>query len=243
MEEKDEIVLSYKIILEVLKRNVIFIIVTVLIFSLSSYFITEYLIDKQYTARLSLYVDTTRNSEYLSNPAANDLNSYNYAQKLVATYIKMLNTKTFYSALSEKLNGKYTASELSKKIKFSTDNETEIFDASVVTANPADAKAIADAVAIVAPSTISRLDTNAELKIVDYASTPTVPSSPSLKKNLFVGFGAGLALSLLIAFIRNFLDKKIKFDEDVNMIDDIPILGAIPHFEISSANTAHKTKD
>jgi capsular polysaccharide biosynthesis protein len=234
MEEKDEIEISLDTVFGVIRKNIVFIIAMVLIFSLGSFFITKYCITKTYTAKISLYVDTSNgNDDNYSGSAANDLNSYNYAQKLVATYIRMLNTKTFYSSLSEKVDSKYSAAELSSMITFSDDDTTEIFDAVVVSKNPTDAKEIADAIADIAPETISRLNVNAELKIVDYASVPSTPSSPSMSKNLMLGFAAGLVLSLLVAFIRHFLDKKIKYNEEMSEIYGFPIIGAIPHFKDS----------
>ena len=44
MEERDEIVISLTDIIEILKRNFIFIVATVLVFSLSSFFITKFFI-------------------------------------------------------------------------------------------------------------------------------------------------------------------------------------------------------
>ena len=58
MEEKDEIMISPKMIFEVLRKNLIFIIITVLLFSFGSFFITKFLVTKHYTSTISLYVET-----------------------------------------------------------------------------------------------------------------------------------------------------------------------------------------
>lgn len=228
MEERDEIVISFTDIVEILKRNLIFIVATVLIFSLCSYFITKFFIPKSYTATISLYVETTYDDEKQNT---NIVNEQTYAQNLVATYIKMLNTNTFYSELSEKLNNKYTAKELSKMISFIGDDETEIFEAKVVTNSPAESKKIADTVGEIAPETISRLKSKATLKIVDYAQLPDAQSAPNTTKNVIIAFIIGLVLSISISFLRSFLDKKIKYNEDMTMLGDLPILAAIPKFD------------
>lgn len=228
MEERDEIVISLSDIIKILKRNLIFIVATVLIFSICSFFITKFFIPKSYTATISLYVETTNDDEKQST---NIVNEQTYAQNLVATYIKMLNTNTFYSELSEKLNNKYTAKELSKMISFIGDDETEIFEANVVTNSPAESKKIADTVGEIAPETISRLKSKATLKIVDYAQLPDTQSAPSTTKNVLIAFAIGLVLSLAISFLREFLDKNIKYNEDMTMFGDLPILAAIPKFD------------
>ncbi len=229
MEERDEIVISLTDIIEILKRNFIFIVATVLVFSLSSFFITKFFIPKSYTAKVSLYVET--NNDENEKQGTNIVNEQTYAQNLVATYIKMLNTNTFYSELSETLNGKYTAKQLSKMISFIGDDETEIFEAKVVTNSPSESKKIADTVGEIAPETISRLKSKATLKIVDYAQLPDTQSAPNTTKNVLMAFAIGLVLSLAISFLRSFLDKKIKYNEDMTMLGDFPILAAIPKFD------------
>ncbi len=135
--------------------------------------------------------------------------SETYAQNLLATYIKMLNTNTFYTELSEHINDKYTAKQLSEMVSFSSDEKTEIFDAKVTTPSPNDSKLIADAVGKVAPEAISRLKSKATLKIVDYAQLPTAPSSPNEIKNVIIAMMVQL-LSVGISLLRAFLDKKMR---------------------------------
>ena len=116
MEEKDEIIISPKMIFEVLKKNLVFIIITVLLFTLGSFFITNFLVTKHYTSTISLYVETIDLQPDSTNSAVYSLNMQNYALKLVNTYLRMLDTNSFYTKLSNELNEKYTPDELSKMI-------------------------------------------------------------------------------------------------------------------------------
>ena len=127
MEEKDEIIISLPDVWNIIKKNVAFIIVVTLICAIGSFFITRYFIPKSYTSSIQLYVDMSNDDENKNN--LNILSEQTYAQNLVATYIKMLNTNTFYTELSEHINNKYTAKQLSKMVSFSSDEKTEIFDA------------------------------------------------------------------------------------------------------------------
>ncbi len=240
MEEKDEIVMSLTDIWNIIKRNAAFIIVITLICAVGSFFITRYFIPKSYTSSIQLYVDTSTDSENKTN--YNILSEQTYAQNLVNTYIKMLNTNTFYTELSEHINNKYTAKQLSEMISFSSDEKTEIFDAKVTSSSPNDSKLIADAVGEIAPEAISRLKSKATLKIVDYAQLPTVPSSPSEKKNVIIALIAGLVISVGISLLRAFLDKKMRYNEDLTMIGDIPILAAIPKFDAVNESNGKKKR-
>ena len=192
MEEKDEIVISLSDVWNIIKKNAAFIIVVTLICAIGSFFITRYFIPKSYTSSIQLYVDTSNDDE--NKNSLNILYEQTYAQNLVATYIKMLNTNTFYAELSEHINNKYTPKQLSKMVSFSSDEKTEIFDAKVTTSSPNDSKLIADAVGKVAPEAISRLKSKATLKIVDYAQLPTAPSSPNEIKNVIIAMIAGLMI-------------------------------------------------
>lgn len=240
MEEKDEIVISLTDIWNIIKRNAAFIIVITLICAVGSFFITRYFIPKSYTSSIQLYVDTSNDNE--NQNSYNILSEQTYAQNLVATYIKMLNTNTFYTELSEQINNKYTAKQLSEMVSFSSDDKTEIFDAKVTSHSPNDSKLIADAVGEIAPEAISRLKSKATLKIVDYAQLPTVPSSPSERKNVIIALIAGLIVSVGISLLRAFLDKKMRYNENMTMIGDIPILAAIPKFDAVNESSGKKKR-
>lgn len=240
MGERDEIIISLSDIWNIIKRNAAFIIVVTLICAIGSFFITRYFIPKSYTSSIQLYVDTSNDNE--NQNSYNILSEQTYAQNLVATYIKMLNTNTFYSELSEHINNKYTAKQLSEMVYFSSDEKTEIFDAKVTTSSPNDSKLIADAVGEIALEAISRLKSKATLKIVDYAQLPTAPSSPSEKKNVIIAFIAGLVITVGISLLRAFLDKKMRYNEDMTMIGDIPILAAIPKFDAVNESNGKKKR-
>lgn len=226
--------ISFKDILRIIRKNLIFIIIASLLFSVCSFFITKFFIKKTYTATVKLYVSTDYKN---SNSGYEDLSAYNYSSKLVATYIELLDTNNFYEAVSKTLNSKYTASELKSMVKFTSVEETEVFKADVTSDSPAEAKNIADAVAKTAPGTISEiLSNNSTLKIVDEATTPQNPTSPNVTKNVLIALLIGLVISLVIAFIRDYFDVKIKYDDDMTTINDVPVLAAIPDFEYFAKN-------
>lgn len=231
MEEKDEIMISPKMIFEVLRKNLIFIIITVLLFSFGSFFITKFLVTKHYTSTISLYVETVELPSDSQNNAVYSLNMQNYALKLVNTYIRMLDTNTFYAKLADALNDKYTPAQLGSMISFKSDETTEVFDVHVVSESPTESKKIADTIAEVAPETISNLKSNAKLKVCDEAQLPMYPSSPSVTRNVIIAFAIGLFISVIVSFIRYFLDKKIKYDDEMTTIMNIPVLAAIPSFD------------
>ena len=104
-------------------------------------------------------------------------------------------------------------------------------------------RSIADAVAKVAPVTISSiLKNNSQLKIVDEATIPKNPTSPNVLKNVLLALLAGLVISLAIAFIRDYFDVKIKYNEEMTTLCKVPVLAAIPDFEYFTNNLKAQQK-
>lgn len=232
--------ISFKDILRIIKKNLIFILIVSLIFAVCSFFVTKFFIKKTYTSTVKLYVS----ANYNGTSGNEDLSLYSYTSKLVATYIQMLDTNSFYTSVSKELDEKYTSSELQSMIKFTGVDDTEVFKADVVSDSPTAAKSIADAVAKVAPDTISSiLKNNSQLKIVDEATIPKNPTSPNVARNVLFAFLAGLVISLVIAFVRDYFDVKIKYNEEMTTIYNVPVLAAIPDFEYFANNLKSKQKN
>ncbi len=224
----EEYEVSLNDILKTLRRGLWIIIAATFVFGILAFGYSKLFIAKQYTTNVKLYVETLNRSD----SSYGSLNDYNYATKLVDTYVKMLTTNNFYEKLSENLDSRYTPLELSKMVNFVSDDEiqTEVFNAFVTATSPTEAKVIADSVADTAPSIISALDDNTELKIVDNAVIPTAPSSPNVTRNTLLAAIAGFVLALIFVFVREALDNKIKYSADVTNISGIPVLSAIPDF-------------
>lgn len=229
--------ISFKDITRIIKKNAVFILVLSFLFAAVSFFVTTFFIPKTYTSNVKLYVETS----YKNQSAYEDYQSVNYAKNLVLTYIELLDSNSFYNQISEELNEKYTASQLKSMIKFESIEDTEVFKATITSDSPAESKNIGDAIAKIAPKTIANVKDNAKLKIVDEATLPKAPSSPSVSKNVIIAFAAGLIIALIVSFIRDFIDVKIKYNEEMTTVLDLPLLAAIPDFEyFSNTKTANK---
>ena len=79
--------------------------------------------------------------------------------------------------------------------------------------------------AIIKASTVSKN------RIIDKALTPGSPIKPKKKLIVLVGLILGLILGIALAFLREFLDDRIKEEEDVTKVTDVPMLGLIPNIK------------
>jgi len=75
-----------------------------------------------------------------------------------------------------------------------------------------------------------RASTVSKNRMLDRAQLPTTPIKPQRKSIVLIGLFFGFIVGIMIAFLRVFLDTKIKDENDMRKIIDYPILGTIPHF-------------
>ena len=69
---------------------------------------------------------------------------------------------------------------------------------------------------------------SSNVRIVDPASAPTVPSSPNIPRNLLMSLLVGLAGGLSLAFVMESRDTSVHSLEQVRMITSLPSLAVIP---------------
>ena len=69
-----------------------------------------------------------------------------------------------------------------------------------------------------------------ESGIIDPAKVPTHRYTPSYRKNAFMGCAAGLLLAVVYVTLLYLMDVRIKNEEDLTQLFDLPMLGQIPSF-------------
>lgn len=69
--------------------------------------------------------------------------------------------------------------------------------------------------------------TKANASVLSYASEPTSPSFPNVPKGLLMSLGAGLLLGAAIAFLLEFLDRRIRGIDDLALALQLPVLSVI----------------
>ena len=189
--------------------------------------ISVYLIVPQYRASITIYVNNYRNTEKQEYVSGTDLST---AQKLVNTYTNMLTSDTVLEKIIDSTGYNYTAAEMWEFISTQQVGDTEIFKVFVTHTNPNTAAEIANAIARTAPDAIADFVEGSSTKIIDYAKTPTGRFSPSYTKNTVIGGLIGGILILAILTIEYLMDVRIKNEQDLSNLCDIPVLGQIPDF-------------
>ena len=167
-----------------------------------------------YRANVTIYVNNIKANQqvdYIS--AVNIIRSDTVLEKVVK------NAKLDYSA--EEIRGMMTTAQV---------DETELFSVYISHPDPEMAAKIANAVATVAPGEIEEFVEGSSTKIIDHAKVPTSRYTPSYRKNTLLGCAAGLLLAVIYVTLLYLMDVRIKNEEDLTQLFDLPMLGQIPSF-------------
>ena len=77
---------------------------------------------------------------------------------------------------------------------------------------------------------IRKASTVSANRVIDSALPPGGPVKPRRTLIALVGLILGLVLGILYAFVREFLDDRIKNEEEIRHATEVPMLGIVPHF-------------
>lgn len=198
--------------------------------------ITWKFVTPQYRASISIYVNNSRGAEDMDYLSSSDLNA---AQRLVNTYVSIAKSDRVLDRIAEKLDGDYTSSQLAGMISAKQMNETEIFQLFVINPDPVEASRIANVAAEVAPAEISNLIEGTSARVIDLAKIPTTRHSPSYSRSVLIGGAIGLILALVVLTVFHLKDTRVKDENDLTSLFELPILGRIPNFEFISAGSSY----
>lgn len=210
----------------VMRRMWLVILVSVLtaaiIFAATFFFVTP-----KYESTAMFYVN---NNSFSVGDASFSLSSgdLSTSRNLVESYLVILDTRESLEEVIAYAQVDCTCEELREMITASAVNETEIFQVTVTSPDPAQAEQLASAIAHVLPERIAGIIDGTSAKVVDAAVIPSEPSSPNFTVNTVVGFLLGFVLIVGIIVVREIFDITIRNEEDLSSLSRYPILAAVP---------------
>ncbi len=208
------------------------IVLCVAVLAASTFVYTKTFVKPLYTAGVTIYVNNNSNRNNTNALSSGDLA---VALRLVDTYVNIIKSDSVLSEVLEKTGTKMTTDQVRKVLSAEAVEETEMFRVSITTPNPRMSADIANTIADVAPEKIAGIIEGSSAKVIDYAKVPTVRSSPSYTKNTIIGGLVGAVLAVAGIAVHMVLDMRIKREEDLTKICNIPILGKIPEMNESKS--------
>lgn len=208
-------------------RRLWLILLSTVVAAVLVYIYTACFVTPMYKTEATFYVNNSVVSEDSQKISSSDLAT---AQKLVLTCVNIIKSDTVLEKVAAEADLDMTATQLRSVITASDIDETEMFKVQVEHEDPVMAAKIANAIADVAPQEISNIIVGSTTKVVDRAKIPTSPYSPNRATNTVLGALVGLVASVAVVVISTLMDVRIKTEDDLTAICEIPVLGVIPDF-------------
>lgn len=199
---------------------------------------TANFVDPLYEANVTIYVNNNSGNDHTYISSA-DLA---VALRLVTTYVNIIQSHTVLEKVIAEAGMDLTSDELRSMISAEVVGETEMFKVTVTTPDPEESVVLANAIAAVAPNEIAAIIEGSSAKIIDYARPPKGSSSPNYIMNTLVGAAVGALLAIVIILLQNMLDMRVRNEEELTNICDIPVLGAIPDMMVDANEKGKKVR-
>jgi len=231
-ERKTGVEIDLQKLLMVYLRKAWILAIFVVAAALIGWYWTTQFVTPMYKASITVYVNSVKTDQQINSISSSSLAT---AQRLVLTYVNMINSDTVLEKVAEATDEGITAKEIRSSLSAAQVDETELFDVIITHPDPEKAAHIANAVAAVAPGEIERFVEGSSAKIIDYAKVPAAPSSPNVMRNVVLSAFLGGVAAVAVITLQFLLDVRIKEEEDLQAMFDIPVLGQIPEFDAANA--------
>jgi capsular polysaccharide biosynthesis protein len=210
-----------------LRKKMIIIIIISLIGAVIAGCITNFFIEPKYTATIKMHVYSSSDNRVASSSSISS-SELDASQKLVNTYLVVVESNTFTQKVADQLGNGITPAEIRSMMNCEQITDTLAFQVNITSTDPQLATDIANIIANTCPDEIVRILKVGGVEVIDYATLPTSPSSPNLQKNVLVGLVFSFAVAFVFFFIKELFDTSITDENDLEREFDIPILGTIP---------------
>lgn len=218
---REEVEIDIIELLHVLKAKWIPILLAAIIFASAAGFGTHFLMTPMYKSKAQLFILSKSTS-------LTSLADIQIGTQLTQDYMILIKSRPVVNKVIENLELNLTYNQLVKTISVNNPASTRILEIYVEYDDPYLAKRIVDEVAAVSRQRIASIMDAEEPTLVDEGNLPETTSSPSLKRNVVIGFALGVIAAMGVIVVLYLLDDTIKDTEDVVKYLGLTTLGLIP---------------
>ncbi len=209
----------------ILKKNMKYLIILPIVFLVLSMVITFIFMTPKYSSSTQVLVNQKEtDNQMMAQQVQSNL-------QLVNTYSEIIKSPRILDKVSKNLKGKYSSEEISGMLTVSNQAESQILNIAVENESRETASKVANEIAKVFSKDVSKIMNVDNVSILSKADTNGNQISPKPLINAVVGIFLGLIVALIIIFLKEMLDKRIKTEEDVEEILGLPVLGVIQKFD------------
>src|SRR5699024_2144698 len=208
----------------ILKKNIKYLIILPIVFLALSMVITSVFMTPKYSSSTQVIVNQKEtDNQMMAQQVQSNL-------QLVNTYSEIIKSPRILDKVSKNLKGKYSSKKISGMLTVSNQAESQILNIAVENESREAASKVANEIAKVFSKDVSKIMNVDNVSILSKADTKGNQISPQPLVNSVVGIFLGIIVALITIFLKEIMDKRIKTEEDVSEILDLPVLGTIQDF-------------
>lgn len=235
-EKESEMELNFQDLLQLYLRRWKLLVLCVIIGVVIALGITMFAVTPMYRAEATIYVNNNRISQDQDYLTSTDLSA---SIHLVKGYLILSTSDAVLEKVAEELGGDYSAAKIRSAISVEQLEETVIFALRVVHPDPEEAARVANKLAEVIPQVGPNVIKGSSAAVIDTAKVPTGIYSPSYSRNILLGALGGLLAAMIYVTILYLKDTRIKDENDLTDMFQLPILGRVPDLDGAFSGTAY----
>ena len=217
----DEVEIDLLEIFHALRKKILLVLMVALIGGCIGAACTQFLMTPIYSSTSSMLVlskETTLTS----------LADLQLGASLTSDYTVLITSTPVLEQVVTNLNLDMTAEELKEDVTINNPTDTRILEITVDNPDSTMAKKIVDEIANVASAYIGDKMEVIPPKIIEIGKIPTVQSSPSMKKNVMMGFILGIVAAAAIVVVVTIMDDTLKSEDDIAKYLGVSVLAVVP---------------
>lgn len=206
----------------ILKRSKWLIASLTIVAALIAFLVSSFVIQPTYEASTQVLVapKETQNNMIDSSQVQSSV-------ALVNTYRVIIQSPTILEQVQNNVVG--APENISNLISVNSEQNSQVINIKVQHTNPVMATDIANEISSVFSKEVKELMSGVDnVKVLSDASVPMSPVSPNILLNTAIAAVLGMMIGVAIAFLKVVLDRRIKTEQDVETILELPVLGSIP---------------
>lgn len=205
----------------IIKRSKWLIVSLAIIAALIAFLVSSFVISPTYEASTQVLVapKETQNNMIDSGQVQSSV-------ALVNTYRVIIQSPAILEPVQENVVG--APKNISSLVSVNSEQNSQVINIKVQHTNPVLATDIANEISNVFSKEVPELMSVDNVKVLSNASVPSFPVKPNILFNTAIATIIGLMIGTSIALLKVVLDRRIKTEQDVESVLELPVLGSIP---------------
>lgn len=215
--------INLKELLELVRRRLLLIVLLGISLMTIAGVVSFFVLTPMYQTSTELIVNNAMGGDQLTNV---DIQT---SLNLINTYREIITRPRILNSVIEELGLDVSVTALQSLVTASNNANSQILVITVRHEDPIVARDIANKIAEVFKDNIGDIMNIADnVSILTPAELMTTPVEPRPTLNMAVGLVVGLVLGIGLTFAFDYLDTKVRTEQDVKKLLDLPIIGVIP---------------